>query len=212
MILSALFAKRNKPKPEPTEADKSRALHAKMKQSWDNARTAAGLTTFEVTECYESALGSVYYRFVNILDLTEQRHFELSKISQAIKLGLSDEYLDSITERLNKALDQGNTTLAKALVQDMNHRRSALTEHKQMMRLGMLYILRHDENPYTFNPVAEAAKLQDIEQDPELRGFFLAFAWDLTKLMVQEKLAALGVHSQLDFHSLQEKQNEESTS
>jgi hypothetical protein len=215
--LRALFAVKPKQQAEPikaelSEADKSRALHAKLKQSWDAARTAAGLTTFDMVECYESALGAVYYRFVNILDLTEQRHFELSKISQALKLGLSDEYLDALTARLSKALDEGNAALAKSLVQDLNHRRTALPEQKQMLKLGMLYLVRHDENPYTYNPISEADKLKDIEQDPELRGFFLAFAWDLTKVMVKGRLDALGVHSGLDFRDYQQMINKENIS
>jgi len=184
---------------ELNQADKNRALNQELKKSWDNARQAAGLTTFDLAECYESAKGHIYYRFVNILDITEVRHFEMQKASKAISLGVDDNYLDALEAEIKQAANKGDTAKILGLVQDLNYRRKSLPEEKQFLKMGLLFIVRHDENPYTFNAVSEADKIKDMSEDPELRSFFLAIAWDLASSLIQAKLKDLELPFAIDF-------------
>lgn len=179
-------------KKEVSEADKNRALHQKMKLSWDNARTSTGLSPFEVAECYESALGSVYYRFVNILDIPEERQFEMIKSSRRIELGMSEQYLNEALDTVGRAAEAQNIKQVQSMIADIKNRMSTEPAEDLLIKLGLCLIVRHNENPYTYNAIAEREKLEDMKADPELRSFFLGISSGLLGGLVKGKSKDLG--------------------
>ena len=174
--------------------------HRQLKQGWDSARLAANQKTLELVKVYTSAKGIPYFVYLDILDIPADRYIHVQKCLKALVMGLSDQFMAERLTALRTALASKNIAQATNIVADIEYRRANLPDDKMFTELAMLMLVRYDENPYIYNPLSEAQKRKDIEEDPDLRAFFLLYAWETSRLSFdQDRLAGWKIQSPTDF-------------
>ena len=176
--IKALF----KPKQVPKQPEKpdfwsdARQLHEGLKKGWDAAAQASQLPLIHLNEIYRSASGSIYYTFVNPTALTLSRLKYIEKATIHIEHNLDADYLKVWNSHLEAAIRSKDIERINLLHNDFKMRTSEKLNDNTYLELACLYLLRHDENPYTIDPTAHKRKKDEVLKDPELHTFFLNFA------------------------------------
>lgn len=168
--LKALF-KRNK---GPSIEDRNMALHRKLKKEWDSNKAITAGQTIELMQVYTSRAGNLYFCHKNILDLHMVRQVELTKALQRIAFNVDDKFLDKWIKGMR---DKINTELPYQMhghLNDLELRRKKIPEHEVFLAVALPLIIRHDENPYTWQSSMRDAKLRELASDPDLHSFFLS--------------------------------------
>lgn len=184
--IRALFKPKEQPKELPKVQEKdywadARSTHETLKKGWDAAAQASQLPLIHLNEIYRSASGNIYYTFIDPSALTLSRLRYIEKAVIHIENALDADYLRAWNQQLDNAIRSKDIERIALLHSDFKLRTSEKTKDNAYLELACLYLLRHDENPYTFDPTSHKRKKEEVAQDPELYTFFLNFAWGVVQ-------------------------------
>lgn len=164
-----------------------------------------------LTEVFiDPATADVYYAYTDITKLPLQRQVKWFEQLLLFQFGLSGEYITDYKQRMQAAIQAGNIAAVAQLQQHFDTRTTfVLPELEDVyIRCAALFVVKHDENPLSYNAHAEQAKLEAAQKSVELRAFFLSVCWELlaanTDLKV--KLKGLNLNSEQDFTNYLHKQ------
>lgn len=165
--------------PEISTADANRATHVEMKKNWDSAQQSAGYQVVPLTEFTVDDFGNVYYINAAALHVCVDRMIEIERATLSTYFGLDANFMQAYNEAIQNAIAAKDLDLIATLQSEFIQRQKTLPAVEKLLILACLYLYRHDENPYIYDPVMQQNKLKTAQRSPYLRGFFLRLSWGL---------------------------------
>lgn len=132
-----------------------------------------------VREAYRTRNGAVYFEYADLGRIPVVRSLELNKLLLKLRFCITPDYITQLKNELLKAVADKDEKRVLALNKDFFDRAEVAPEIPTMAELAALFFIRHDENPYTFNPIIHAQKLKAAQTDYNLQAFFLHASWDI---------------------------------
>jgi hypothetical protein len=132
-----------------------------------------------VREAYRTRNGAVYFEYADLGRIPVVRSLELNKLLLKLRFCITPDYIAQLKNEILKAIGDGDEKRVLALNKDFFDRADVAPEMPTMAELAALFFIRHDENPYTFNPIIHAQKLKAAQTDYNLQAFFLHASWDV---------------------------------
>jgi hypothetical protein len=177
----------------------NKALHQKSKEAWDAQRAMQKLDLCQLSQCYSTIAGNIYYTYSDILTMPVSRKVEFEKNLRALSYGLTDNFMSLWAASMQKAIETNNQQQQFTLLNELKQRHTTCLESDLLLKIAMLLIVRHDENPYTYNASKEAEKKKEALDDADLHAFFLTIAYQLTQGVLAGKFKDLSIQSEQDF-------------
>lgn len=196
-LLKKLFPQKQSDYDKTVEAN--RIQHAQDKKAWDAQQRTSKSDTCELNERYISKAGNIYLDYVNIEKMTVVRKVKFGECLTSLRFGLNEDFLKFFSSSTKEAIKQGNAQLALAKIAEFEERAKTCVEEKMLFKLASLLLVRHDENPYSYNPKMEALKRMECEQDADLHAFFLNIAYLYTQKLLEDKYKELSITNETDF-------------
>lgn len=194
------FLKKEPPKSEfRQKVDENRQKHKSLKKTWDEIRLGAKLEQIGLQESHVDSKGNVFYTHTNILDIVFVRYMGMLEALQKIEFNLTLQEFKGILNNIRRAAKKGDEVTIYKECDDAEHRMTRLPQKRSILELAMTFIYLHDENPYTYNAVTQARKLDLITSDPELEVFFCERGWEIAKPYLPENSEGFNVSSVHDF-------------
>jgi hypothetical protein len=132
-----------------------------------------------VREAYRTRNGAVYFEYADLGRIPVVRSLELNKLLLKLRFCITPDYITQLKNEILKAIGDGDEKRVLALNKDFFDRADVAPEIPTMTELAAIFFIRHDENPYTFNPIIHAQKLKAAQTDYNLQAFFLHASWDV---------------------------------
>lgn len=149
-------------------------------RTYSNSTTGSQCNTKKV---YKDKEGNDWYMFSDLMMMPDTRNFAATKISSLYALGLSKTDLTSHIEGLKSILksnDKEKYEKAYANVLDFENKANNATDAiKQMSSLVCVYFLINDEPIDSFLNDLQVKKMNLLEANAEMHGFFLSKQIDL---------------------------------
>lgn len=180
--------------PEPDIWSAAKDLHIQLKRGWDSA---AKFGKIDLVEAGFDNFGNVYYIPAQILSIPVERYIAIDTAKLAITHGVDEPYLTAYNKMLREYIDAKNWDKANVLMNDFEYRKTKFPQHETLLNLAVLFLFKHDENPYNYSPAAQMEKVSLAKKDPELRGFFLQMGWEI--LLKEENASVWRPTKQPDF-------------
>jgi hypothetical protein len=182
-----------------TQEQENFAHHTKLKLKWDGER--GKFKKCSLQKVYISDAENIYFVYQDIADLPMERYYQLQRISNELEFTLSNEYLAKWKPTIKEAIAKGDIANIKALFENFEIRTNQFAPDILWLHYAMIFIVRHDENPYGYLEQAQAAKFKDCKEDHDLRSFFLHTAYDLliVQSAFQTKMQDLQITSEAAF-------------
>jgi hypothetical protein len=191
------------------KVDANRQTHKKLMAQWDEAKLTSKGKIIGLQETFVSAAGSIYYTHTNILDVVFVRYIEMLKALQKIEFNLTKEELQQALMNIRRAAKKKDEVTVYKECDDIELRMTRLPQKRAIIDLALCMIYRHDENPYTYNAVTNAKKIEEMVTDGELEVFFCEEGWEMTKPYLEGNLGdfkKLSVQDFLNQHLQQQKE------
>jgi len=183
--LCKLFQKKAvQPDPKPTETEQpetdiwsaARELHQQLKRGWDSA---AKFGKIDLVEAGFDNFGNIYFVPAQILSIPVERFIAIDTVKLTVAHGVDEPYLTAYNQMLRGYIAEKSWEKVMLLMDDFERRKTKFPQHETLLNLAVLFLFRHDENPYNYSPAMQMDKINLAKKDPELRGFFLQMAWDV---------------------------------
>lgn len=157
-----------------SKADQNIALHKKLKKQWDSDKFTTGGQSIDLMQIYVSRAENVYYCHKDIMQIHVVRQRELTLALQRVAFNIDDRELDKWIKGMRDKINTEQTYQMHAHLNDLEIRRKKIPQAEVFISCALPLILRHDENPYTYQKNIRDAKMREIASDPDLRSFFLS--------------------------------------
>lgn len=182
-----------KPKNKVRERqEKNRAAFDENMTNWNEGRAQ----TAPMREVYAASDGTIYYQYANLGDLPVIRSQMLQQANLKLLWAITSEYIDKVfIPRYTEAAEKGDAAALVAVVSDFINRHKIAPEIPTMCEICAILVIRHDENPYTFNPIIHSQKMRHAATDYDLQAFFLHTSWEVAKVVAAERLESWGIGS-----------------
>jgi hypothetical protein len=184
-----LFQKKTvQPDTKPTETDiwsAARELHQQLKRGWDSA---AKFGKIDLVEAGFDNFGNIYFVPAQILSIPVERFIAIDTVKLSVAHGVDEPYLTAYNKMLREYIAAKSWDKVSLLMDDFERRKTKFPQHETLLNLAVLFLFRHDENPYNYSPAMQMDKVNLAKKDPELRGFFLQMAWEV---LVKEENASV---------------------
>jgi hypothetical protein len=172
--------------PPPTKADTNRAAFDANMSFWNNQRLSD--KPAPMRERYAAKDGTIYFEYADISDLPVIRNQKLQEAMVKLQFAVTEDYMSQLLiPKAREAIATGDKDAAMVLMSDFVDRYTLAPETNTMLEICALLLIRHDESPYSFNPIIHAQKMQHAAKDYDVQAFFLFACW----LIMQQKAAAL---------------------
>lgn len=149
-------------------------MHKRLKKQWDSNKFATGGKIIDLMHVYTSRAGNLYFVHKNILDLHVVRQIELTKALQRIQFNVDEQFITQWIKGMRSKINTEQVHQMHAHLNDLEVRRKQIPPAQVFLHVALPLIMRHDENPYTWQPNIKDAKLREITNDPDLHSFFLS--------------------------------------
>lgn len=152
-----------------------------FEKSWELWTKEARATSqpVMVREAYRTTNGAVYFEYADLGRIPVVRSLELNKLLLKLRFCITPEYVAQLKADVLKASDAGDTANLLRLNKDFFDRADVAPEMPTMAELAAIFFIRHDENPYTFNPIIHSQKIKATQTDYNLQAFFLDASWQI---------------------------------
>lgn len=168
-----------------SQAAQNRAAFNKSMSIWNSTQRKPA----PMREAYTSQDGTVYYEYADIGDLPLIRSQKLQECLLKLAWGITPDYMAKVfIPKYSAAAEARDANALVAVMSDFINRYQLAPEIPTMCELAALLFIRHDENPYAFNPIIHAQKIKHATSDYELQAFFLRAAWEIAKVTMAQSL------------------------
>lgn len=152
-----------------------------FEKSWElwTAQARATSQPVMVREAYRTTNDAVYFEYADLGRIPVVRSLELNKLLLKLRFSITPEYIAQLKNEILKAVEAGETDKVLKLNKDLFDRADVAPEIPTMAELAAIFFIRHDENPYTFNPIIHTQKLKAAQTDYNLQAFFLDASWQI---------------------------------
>ena len=179
-----------------SEAAQNRAAFSKSMSIWNGTQKKPA----PMREAYTSQDGTVYYEYADIGDLPLIRSQKLQEVLLKLAWGITPDYMAKVLiPQYSAAAEARDVNALVNVMSDFINRYQLAPEIPTMCELAALLFIRHDENPYAFNPIIHAQKIKHAATDYELQAFFLRAAWEIAKATMAQSLEIWKLGSAADF-------------
>jgi len=161
-------------KPQSKE-EKNLSLHNERKVLWDSQRGKL-FKIAQLKKAYVSDSENIYFVYSDILTMPFERYEQLQRISLELECNLTADYIKEFNASLAEAVTQKNLFLIDQLQKNFESRFGQVAQDKLWLHYAMIFLVRHDENPYNYDEQAQAAKFKECQDDHNLRSFLMRFA------------------------------------
>lgn len=176
--------------------NKNRKTFEENLETWNAGRAK----TAPMREVYAATDGAIYYQYADMADLPVIRSQMLQQANLKLLWAITPEYIDKVfLPRYTEAAEKGDAAAIVAVVSDFLNRHKIAPEVPTMCEICALMVIRHDENPYTFNPIIHSQKMRHAANDYDLQAFFLHTSWEVAKVVAAERLESWGLGSSEGF-------------
>ena len=178
------FSKKDKNKSSRLELiERNRAF---AKDYFDNCYEGSSyqslnLPKIEMEEIFVDTTGNTYYRYKDPLSFPIVRNLPLERAQMSLKFGVTEKYLIEKAEENIKSLASGDLDIIQRNELDLKERLKSIPEENALLNCACVLIVRHDEDPYTYNSEMVREKMKISASDPKLRAFFLTLSWEWVK-------------------------------
>lgn len=212
-ILKKWFGRAEKAAPEPAiiapsavlKADANRKAFDDNMTFWNSQRPKD--KPAPMRERYAAKDGTIYYEYADISDLPVIRSQKLQEAMLKLEYAVTDKYMkEQLTPNIQKAIADKDKDLAMRIMADFVDRYNLAPEIPTMCDICALLLIRHDENPYSYNPIIHSQKQKHAQQDYDLQAFFLHASWLILLELKPQSLAFWKIGSEADFLSYLEGQ------
>lgn len=206
-FFAALFARKTKSDttiPKEVETPQKPQNKVLERQTANRKQFDENLTNWNASrpkpapmrEVYAANDGTIYYQYANLGDLPVIRSQMLQQANLKLLWAITPEYLERVfVPRYTEAAEAGDLAGVIAVVSDFLNRHKIAPEIPTMCEICAIMVIRHDENPYTFNPIIHAQKMRHAATDYDLQAFFLHTSWEVAKQVAAERLESWGIGS-----------------
>jgi len=174
-----VLADTKQPETEQPETDiwsAARELHQQLKRGWDSA---AKFGKIDLVEAGFDNFGNIYFVPAQILSIPVERFIAIDAVKSTVTHGIDEPYLTAYNQMLRGYIAEKSWDKVMLLMDDFERRKTKFPQHETLLNLAVLFLFRHDENPYNYSPAMQMGKINLAKKDPELRGFFLQMAWEV---------------------------------
>ena len=165
--------------------------------------------------------GHRFYVHENILEISAYRSEKIEFYSRWASLNMMpDLFRKQMLEAVN-ALDNQKFSEASAIMQDLIDRSELAAEEQTLLNLAAHLIIMDDENPRIVNAELNKKKIEIIQSEEGLKGFFIMLAYSslrnigalsetdlLEYLKIQEANRNLGIKNSRLLRVLSQSQNQ----
>jgi len=170
------------PAAVPTKEEANRKLFDDSLTFWNSQRPND--KPAPMRETYNAKNGAIYYEYADISDLPVVRNQMLQVAMIKLQFGITEEYMKQVLiPRAKEATAKGDKDTALVILADFIDRYQLAPEQETLIGICALLLIRHDENPYSYNPIIHAQKMRHAQSDYDLQAFFLSACW----LLMQQK-------------------------
>jgi len=193
-------APQNVPPPAP-EVDIWTKNIAQFEKHWDiwTKEAKAQGEPIMVREAYRTTNGAVYFEYVDIGRLPVIRSLEINKALLKLKFAVTEEYIQKLEKEVQAAVAAEDHTRVLALNKEFFDRNKLAPEIPTMLELAAFFFIRHDENPYIFNPIIHGQKVRAAQTDFHLQSFFLDACWQILNQTAKPYLQLWKIGSEAAF-------------
>lgn len=152
-----------------------------------------------VKEAYRTVDGAVYFEYADIGDIPVIRSQKAAEALLKLSYAVTPQYVEQLQKQIAKAVENKDTDKVLQLNTDFFNRYKIAPEIPTMVDLAALFFIRHDENPYSFNPIIHGQKLKAANTNYDLQAFFLDASWLLMQMQVPQLLKLWKIGNSKDF-------------
>lgn len=164
-FFKGLFAK-----TAPSAWDLARAQNAALLKEWGQKYGDGKEVALQ--EVFSTGNGWVFYSYSDIGNLSVIRHTKIQEQLTKLLFAVTPHYLQSFEQMLAQAVAAGNTGEIKRLGMQLAANMKTAPSLLAIAELGALLLIRHDENPYTYNHKIHVEKVKLIQTDDDAQFFF----------------------------------------
>ena len=205
--------------------DANLAAHKQYKQQWDTQQQQHGFKIAAVQQAHKAQSGNPYFVFADFGAMSHERFLTIERVQNCLSQSIDDPknfdlYINKFCQTILHYI-QNNKGDALQKVKDavvaFQHNSRVMPKIAVFCQLAACFMLRHDENPYSFDSTIHLEKVQELYNDSMLRTFFLHYSLEMQDKegKIWAKLKSLNFTSTDDFVAysarqiVKEKQNQQ---
>lgn len=169
--------------------------------------------------------GHRFYVHENVMEISAYRSEKIEFYSRWASLNMMPDLFRKQMLKAVSALDNQKFSEASAIMQDLIDRSELAAEEQTLLNLAVHLVIMDDENPRIVNAEINKKKMEIIQSEEGLKGFFILLAFNSLKnigklsetdlleyLKIQEANKHLGMKSSRLLRALSQSQNQSTQS
>jgi hypothetical protein len=129
---------------------------------------------------YTAKDGTKWFEYKNPLTIPARRAISAEVATRFAEMNMNKDQLKTLIEGMKKHANNGNIVELFNILAEMEFRMEYIGEEKTLLELASCYFIIDGENENDFNDVWKSRKTEMMENDGDLKDFFLQRAFVIT--------------------------------